>query len=642
LWSGKLNFKNLKIGVRLMILVGVLATLLVAVGAVGLSRLSQANDGMQTIYKDHFLPSHELDEINFMMVRNRLVISNTLIDPTPERVAKYTQEVEGNIAEIGKLWESYSKSSMSAENARVSALYAETRREFVQKGLRPTLAALRANELKEARRLVLESIGPLYDKTRPHLVALIEGNQKDALQEYEGSVASFKVSRDRSLAAMLIGLLFSGLLGFYLVRGITRPLAKAVQVAEDFTQGKLDSAIEVESADEVGHLMAALVKTQAALQAAAKAADFNERMRIALEGVDSNVMIADAGNNVIFMNRAVEGMLSRAESDIRKELPNFQTSKVLGSNIDIFHKNPAHQRDMLSKLRSTYHTQIKVGGRIFSLIATPVINGSGERLGTIVEWQDKTAETAAREAELKLMGENTRIKMALDSLPECVTISDADARFVHATPAAKTLLQVFGGAGFDADKYYGNKLSSLFSNPDTAARFDHAVTSGESVDVEMEGRQIRLLAKPIIDSTGNRLGRVTHWVDRTDEITSEKEVANIVEQAAHGNFSARLNTQGKTGFFANLSTGMNQLLETSEHGLTDVADVLAAFAEGDLTRRIERDYQTALFGKVKDSANSTAENLTRVMGKCVHAADALDRCSQPGQRHRAGLVASGQ
>jgi methyl-accepting chemotaxis protein len=79
---------------------------------------------------------------------------------------------------------------------------------------------------------------------------------------------------------------------------------------------------------------------------------------------------------------------------------------------------------------------------------------------------------------------------------------------------------------------------------------------------------------------------------------------------------------GKTGFFATLSTGMNQLIETSEQGLSDVSAVLAAFAEGDLTQRIERDYQ-GLFGKVKDSANATAENLTRIMEEVRAAADAL-------------------
>ena len=42
------------------------------------------------------------------------------------------------------------------------------------------------------------------------------------------------------------------------------------------------------------------------------------------------------------------------------------------------------------------------------------------------------------------------------------------------------------------------------------------------------GRSIRLLAKPVLDSQGQTLGRVTLWVDRSEEIKSEIEVANIV------------------------------------------------------------------------------------------------------------------
>jgi methyl-accepting chemotaxis protein len=63
-------------------------------------------------------------------------------------------------------------------------------------------------------------------------------------------------------------------------------------------------------------------------------------------------------------------------------------------------------------------------------------------------------------------------------------------------------------------------------------------------------------------------------------------------------------------------------MATSEQGLGDVAQLLAAFAEGDLTQRIERDYE-GLFGKVKDSANTTAENLTRVLSEVRAASDAL-------------------
>jgi methyl-accepting chemotaxis protein len=131
-----------------------------------------------------------------------------------------------------------------------------------------------------------------------------------------------------------------------------------------------------------------------------------------------------------------------------------------------------------------------------------------------------------------------------------------------------------------------------------------------------------LSASPILDAAGKRMGTVVEWADRTQEVATEKEVADLVQEAVNGNFSGRLSTEGKSGFFANLGLGMNQLLNTSEQGLTDVAEVLAAFAEGDLTKRIEHNY-AGLFGKVKDSANATAENLSRVIGEVRGAADAL-------------------
>jgi len=240
----------------------------------------------------------------------------------------------------------------------------------------------------------------------------------------------------------------------------------------------------------------------------------------------------------------------------------------------------------------------------------------------IQETINAAEKLGAQEREQLVAKENLRIKLALDSLPECVTVSNADALFVHATPAAQLLLSRLVGSNFDADKFYGNKLSSLFKDAETAARFDNAVISGESVDMDIAGRQIRLLAKPVLDAQGNRLGRVTHWVDRTQEIASEQELANMVNAAGLGDFSQRLSVKDKSGFFASMSLGMNQLMNTSEQGLSDVARLMGAFSSGDLTQRIERDY-AGLFGQVKDSANTTADNLARVLGEVRAAADAL-------------------
>lgn len=217
---------------------------------------------------------------------------------------------------------------------------------------------------------------------------------------------------------------------------------------------------------------------------------------------------------------------------------------------------------------------------------------------------------------------NQRIRLSLDSLPVCVTVSNAEALLVHATPPAKELLKLFGGPGFDTDEFYGKSLSSLFKNPVDAQRFDQAVRSGEMVDMEVQGRKLRLLARPVHNEHGVPIGRITQWIDRTDEIISEQEVSSIVAAAGQGEIGARVRMEGKSGFFASLSAAMNQLLDTSEGVLQDTARALAALADGDLTYRITRDYQ-GIFGEVKKSANTTADNLTRVIGEVHAAADAL-------------------
>ena len=181
---------------------------------------------------------------------------------------------------------------------------------------------------------------------------------------------------------------------------------------------------------------------------------------------------------------------------------------------------------------------------------------------------------------------NLRIRNSLDSLPANVTVSNAGALLVHATPPAKALLKLIAGPGFDADAFYGNKLSTLFTSGDAAAQFGRAVRTGETVDMEIAGRKLRLQARPVLDAAGQPIGRVTQWFDRTDEIAAEEAVAAIVTAAGAGDFGQRLSKAGKTGFLEVISVGMNELIATSEQGLGDVARVMAAFAEGDLTRRI--------------------------------------------------------
>jgi methyl-accepting chemotaxis protein len=373
----------------------------------------------------------------------------------------------------------------------------------------------------------------------------------------------------------------AALFGFYLVRGITRPLAEAVRAADDIANGTLDGALVVRSTDETGQLITAMEKMQSVLQ----------QFQIAQNEMSRQ-------HELGIMNYAIEA----------KVLPG--TYGVMAENI-----NQLVKANIALTMRTVdLATEYSEGKLDVSMERLP---GQKARISEAMDKVQKSLQNAAEAATF-----NRRIRMSLDSLPVYVTISNAQEQLVHATPPAKELLKHFGGPGFDTDTFYGNKLSTLFKNAVDSSRFDQAVLSGETVNMEISGRKLRLLARQVVDVSGARIGRITQWIDRTDEIASEMQLDSLVNAATQGDFSGRLSIEGKTGFFAAMTNGMNQLMETSEQGLTDIADLLSAFAQGDLTHRIERDYQ-GLFGTVKESADSTAENLTRVMDEVRAASDAL-------------------
>jgi methyl-accepting chemotaxis protein len=227
---------------------------------------------------------------------------------------------------------------------------------------------------------------------------------------------------------------------------------------------------------------------------------------------------------------------------------------------------------------------------------------------------------------------NTRLRNALDCVSLPVRIADDDGCIVYINNAMKHVLErdrnAFAKAivGFDPTKVLGGSVGMFYADPAAALARLRALTGTANSQLELGGRMYALNTSVVMDANGARLGTVGQWTDITEQLSAEREIDSVVQAATRGDFSQRLNLEGKTGFFANLCRGMNQLMQTSEQGLNDVAQLLAAFAEGDLTQRIEQDYQ-GLFGKVKASANTTAENLTRVLSEVRAAANSLTGAS---------------
>jgi methyl-accepting chemotaxis protein len=347
----------------------------------------------------------------------------------------------------------------------------------------------------------------------------------------------------------------------------------------------------------------------------------NYRIKQALDSTSTNVMMADNDRNIIYMNKSVEKMLRDVEASFRKALPHFSVDTVIGSNIDIFHKNPSHQSHLLANLKDTYVGNIVVAGLSFRLIANPIYGEKGERVGSVVEWVDRTAEVA-------LEHEMSRILGALETTTTNVMIADIDRKIIYMNKSVENMLRVAEAdirsvlPHFSVDKIIGSNMDIFHKNPAHQMKLLENLSSTYIGNIVVGLRHFRLVANPIFSKDGVRLGSVVEWLDRTQEVSVEAEVSAVVQAAGQGNFKVRIPTEGKIGFFSVLADGLNSLMQTSEVGLGEVNRVLGAITKGDLTEKITADY-SGTFGELKNYCNDTTASLSEIIGDIRVAADTI-------------------
>ena len=91
----------------------------------------------------------------------------------------------------------------------------------------------------------------------------------------------------------------------------------------------------------------------------------NLRIRQALDTVSNATMIANSEGKIIYMNRSAYKLMRASEQNLRQFFPEFSADQIVGQSMDIFHKNPNHQRDLLAGMKETHKSEIPVGEQIF-------------------------------------------------------------------------------------------------------------------------------------------------------------------------------------------------------------------------------------------------------------------------------------
>jgi methyl-accepting chemotaxis protein-1 (serine sensor receptor) len=256
--------RNLSIKSRLVGVLVFLSALSLTQGIGGIVSHTETNDAVSELYEHHVASLRALDQMSTAMLMMQSAVeamSNPEVakgNDIVEKVSHLQQEVEkawaayGALPHVGRLadrekslrdaWETSSRTAVASLSKAVSSGAPE-----------------QANAV--ARRELLPALGQAIKSSR-ELSAMQDQHANATYQEMQ---ARYAFSIRCAIAVTLFSLIVAIAMGVSLVLSITRPLRKAIGLAEAVAAGDLTHPVDVESGDEMGQLNSALCRMKEGL-----------------------------------------------------------------------------------------------------------------------------------------------------------------------------------------------------------------------------------------------------------------------------------------------------------------------------------------------------------------------------------------
>lgn len=178
--------------------------------------------------------------------------------------------------------------------------------------------------------------------------------------------------------------------GFVFFRHISKPLDQTIKTLGQLAEGNFSDWISIDRDDRFGKVLQHLKSTQIRIgysnNESTVTAARTKRVIDALDHINSNVMLVDADNNIIFVNKSFSTLFEKAEKDMREDLPGLSSKNVMGSNLNMFYGNSEFKNTFSSHLQSPIKMETQLGGCEIRIHATPIYDENGKSLGSVLEW----------------------------------------------------------------------------------------------------------------------------------------------------------------------------------------------------------------------------------------------------------------
>lgn len=250
-------FQDIRIKTKLIFSFILLTALVLSIGVAGYLSLNASNNSIKTVYDDRLVALGQLDTVMRLIMRNQVIVAKAITDDQ-EKIESHIATVEKGKADASKIWSEYMATYLTPEEKVLAEQFAAKRKQFLDEGLNPALAALKGKDLDAASKLFHVRVDPLFLSMKENMDALIQLQLNVGKKEYEASQSFFHSFQIFAAIFIVLSVLFASFMGVWLVSSISRPLNYAVEIANNIAAGDLRQDIQITSRDEAGELLQAL------------------------------------------------------------------------------------------------------------------------------------------------------------------------------------------------------------------------------------------------------------------------------------------------------------------------------------------------------------------------------------------------
>jgi methyl-accepting chemotaxis protein len=312
------------------------ALITLAVGMLGVSGVSALSTRLQGVFNNNLVSVANTSQTKTKAVGQtrdmyRLYVATAGNAPQSMK-DEFLASMKANQLASEKAFADYRKGNL-AEDERIAGDQMARDWPVYQAMVQQYVAMMAAGDLENGRTLLLGDLQKTYRKVMDQLTIMIDSNDRQISEDAKAATQQEATAKTVLYSGIVVAFIAALLLGMFISRLISRPIAVAVDCAQRIAQGDLTQHITSNSRDEAGQLLKALGDMQTSLKATIQQiANASDQLASAAEELTA---VTDDGSRALIRQNdeiqqaatAVTEMTSAVEEVARNAVSTSQASQ---------------------------------------------------------------------------------------------------------------------------------------------------------------------------------------------------------------------------------------------------------------------------------------------------------------------------